>query len=409
MWQVRNKHMKWSLLLVVSLGFSACMRGGDHLTLAPKSQDKTGGVGGNSGSAGNTSNSNCKEVASDLVTYDEDIKPIFQTYCKTCHSAGPLNWLDYKNFMSKEGRLQILATRLFIKGDMPMAGADKPTQNEMNLIKKWIELNGPESRRLATDPACKDSADTGSAVTTTTTTSTTLPSSVETPVDPAQPADPNNPTDPAQPADPAQPTDPANPPDPGTPIVPVVPSAYVGYIEDIKPIIENKCALCHSNGDLNWLDYKIFSNRGEKILDRVIVKKDMPPSYMQTPLSDLELKTFQLWLDQGAAETRDKAVFPTQPAPAPTPAPPAVDPGFTYTKDIVPLITKYCKDCHSAGTLNWFEYANIKRVADSGSLKERLIGPRAPDKVPMPMPYFPQPSVDELDVFRKWIEQGAAE
>ncbi len=388
MWQVRNKHMKWSLLLVVSLGLSACMRGGDHLTLEPKAQDKAGGVGG---STGNTATNNCKEVASDMVTYDEDIKPIFQTYCKDCHSAGPLNWLDYKNFMSKEGRLQILATRVFIKGDMPMAGFEKPTQNEMNLIKKWIELNGPESRRLATDPACKDSADTGTAVTTTTTTSTTLPSSVETP------------------ADPAQPTDPANPPDPGAPIVPVVPSAYVGYIEDIKPIIENKCALCHSNGDLNWLDYKIFSNRTDKILNRVIVIKDMPPSYMQTPLSDLELKTFQLWLDQGAAETRDKAVFPTQPVPAPTPAPPTVEPGFTYTKNIVPLITKYCKDCHSAGTLNWFEYANIKRVADSGSLKERLIGPLAPDKVPMPMPYFPQPSVDELDVFRKWIEQGSVE
>jgi len=513
------------LMVSLQMVLIGCYRGGNHLIIEAKNNKP------NPIPAGDNSKTNCKEQPSDLVTFEEDIKPIFSKYCSQCHSAGPLNWLDYQNLMSKPGRLDAMTNRIFIKGDMPMAGFEKPPQSDLNLIKRWIEAGGPEKKQKSNDPACEENTGSGnsnSGSDSSNTTTTTLPGNSGT--DPVNPEDPSQPPTPIEP----NPTEPNNPDQPGVPNIPVGPSVMVGYSEDIKPIIDNKCSLCHMNGDMNWTDYSVFSARTTQIRDRVLNKKDMPPLYMNTPLTELELSLFENWINQGAAETRDQARLPADnpnPNPNPNPVPPApvdpqpepkpdpqpapqpqpsnpldpiyspigyeedakpifkekcsachkagymnwmnyqrayestdqmtdrlfvkkdmppdgnpqlsteqlrvlkawldqgaaetrdkaypptppskpaqpAEPHLSYRADIVPLLTKYCKDCHSAGDLNWFEYKNLKRVADSGSLKERLIGPRPADKVPMPMPYFPQPSKQELKTFETWISQGAQE
>ncbi len=72
------------------------------------------------------------------------------------------------------------------------------------------------------------------------------------------------------------------------------------YETDIKPLVLSKCASCHPSaggpGDYSVsADVKAVVNNG-KFENRVLIKKDMPPS----GLSQSELDKIQRWMDQGA-------------------------------------------------------------------------------------------------------------
>lgn len=69
----------------------------------------------------------------DAVTFDKDIKPIFQKYCASCH-FGSLNYdASYKN------RNKIL--RKFVRSRQmpPKYVSERPNKAEILLVKQWIE------------------------------------------------------------------------------------------------------------------------------------------------------------------------------------------------------------------------------------------------------------------------------
>jgi hypothetical protein len=79
------------------------------------------------------------------------------------------------------------------------------------------------------------------------------------------------------------------------------------FAEDIKPIIETKCAIsgCH-NGDLgqglNWTNFDTFHQRAESGLVKFrVIHRIMPPSNSPAgPLSVDQINAISCWTDQGA-------------------------------------------------------------------------------------------------------------
>ena len=79
----------------------------------------------------------------------------------------------------------------------------------------------------------------------------------------------------------------------------------ITYLNDIKPIIDNNCAIsgCHVTGtrrkDLTtYQGLKDVVDDG-RLIERVIIRKDMPPSQ---PLSQCERNKIQKWINEGALE-----------------------------------------------------------------------------------------------------------
>lgn len=79
------------------------------------------------------------------------------------------------------------------------------------------------------------------------------------------------------------------------------------FSEDVKPIIETKCAIsgCHNGDlgqDLNWTNFQNFHRRAESGLVKFrVTHRIMPPSYSPAgPLSQEEINAIACWTDQGA-------------------------------------------------------------------------------------------------------------
>ena len=80
----------------------------------------------------------------------------------------------------------------------------------------------------------------------------------------------------------------------------------VAYAADIKPIVNNKCAIsnCHgSNGLANLADYAILKARADNgnVKKYVFTIKMMPPSGAAALTEDEKTK-LQCWLDNGAPQ-----------------------------------------------------------------------------------------------------------
>lgn len=79
------------------------------------------------------------------------------------------------------------------------------------------------------------------------------------------------------------------------------------FTEDIKPIIETKCAIsgCH-NGDLgadvNWNNFEEFQKRAASGLVKFrVTHRIMPPSFSPAgPLTQDQISAIACWSDQGA-------------------------------------------------------------------------------------------------------------
>lgn len=84
-------------------------------------------------------------------------------------------------------------------------------------------------------------------------------------------------------------------------------TAEYTFSEDIKPIIETKCAIsgCH-NGDmgaeLNWTDFEQFHARASSGLVKFrVTHRIMPPSESPAgPLTQEQINAIACWSDQGA-------------------------------------------------------------------------------------------------------------
>ena len=137
--------------------------------------------------------------------------------------------------------------------------------------------------------------------------------------------------------------------------------AVPSYYGTIKPIIDQKCAWCHSATakptvrETPYLTtYALVSGRSGDILDEMNNGK-MPPRNVKPELTAGELAAFRLWIDSGKPEG---TVVPFIAA--------NVQPG--YTTSVNNLLSAQCTGCHSAvgGQLpDLSSFATAKSAASS--------------------------------------------
>ena len=75
-------------------------------------------------------------------------------------------------------------------------------------------------------------------------------------------------------------------------------AATPSFQKDIRPIFEKRCSMCHNNEvwkERNWLDYDTAVKNKDRILNRVWIVKDMPPS---GDLSMDERVLIKKWIDK---------------------------------------------------------------------------------------------------------------
>ncbi len=178
--------------------------------------------------------------SSNEVTF-ADVKPIFKRTCANCHVPGGTlpDWQDYSVAFAKRDRLY---DRVIVKKDMPLGGG--LSDDERKLIGKWLSggaLKGPVTRQQAPTVSA-----------------------------------------------PAQSSQPVNGP-------------ILTYNKDIRPIFEKNCTFCHSmdSGLPNWMDYKVAFEKRNRLMGRVVVKKDMP---MCSQVSDEDRELIRSWLESGALQ-----------------------------------------------------------------------------------------------------------
>lgn len=200
------------------------------------------------------------------VTFS-DVKSVFQK-CTLCHvqgSAFPPDFMNYEVAFAKKDRLM---DRVFVQKNMPMAPVTL-TDAELGLLKKWLEAGAPPEKNQA------PSADVPAAPQ-----PTPVPEVTPTPA-PAPEATP-------------EPTPVPTP----SPELPPTNGTVFTFNKDIKSIFQNRCSVCHSSstGLPDWTSYEVSKAKGDRLMDRVVVRRDMP---MGMPMEDMERSMVKAWIENG--------------------------------------------------------------------------------------------------------------
>lgn len=75
--------------------------------------------------------------------------------------------------------------------------------------------------------------------------------------------------------------------------------APITFYRDVEPIFKRTCAACHNEGSAipNWQNYEVSFAKKVQLMDRVVVKKDMPIGF---PMTDAEREVIRQWLQLDA-------------------------------------------------------------------------------------------------------------
>ncbi len=202
-----------------------------------------------------------------LITFEQNIKPLFKEKCSLCHNAASAlpNLLNYDVALEKKDRL---VDRIYLKRDMPLVAF--MTNEERTLVKQWVD----------------DGAVRG----------------VINPDDTDTPQDDNSPV-----VGVPQPLDPINPPPP------IVPDGTVGAEEPfVEPsvlnfstinasVFDRYCASCHNEKSpaviTNFGDYNKLYPRLNSLIYRVFITKDMP---LDGSMPEAAREALRKWIAQGA-------------------------------------------------------------------------------------------------------------
>lgn len=73
------------------------------------------------------------------------------------------------------------------------------------------------------------------------------------------------------------------------------------FVDDILPIIEKRCSLCHNprSGLPVWTEYEVIFTQKELVRRRVFEIQDMPRGNA-TDMTEQERELVALWVDDGA-------------------------------------------------------------------------------------------------------------
>jgi hypothetical protein len=90
--------------------------------------------------------------------------------------------------------------------------------------------------------------------------------------------------------------------------VPCDNSVIVSFENDVRPIIQTKCAIegCHNGGTTlpNWNDFSTFQDHARNgSVKNFVIHRIMPRAEStQGPLSQDQINTIACWIDQGAID-----------------------------------------------------------------------------------------------------------
>lgn len=258
------------LLLPIGLFILVGCGGGEHMQLPASSNVESVP----------TKTDNTK--VENALTYNTAIKPLMQKKCSTCHGQGSAfgNWMEYNQVFLKKDRI---LNRVVQKKDMPLGGT--MTDGERKTFEKWLQEGALEGDPVATEPTPIEQPPE----------EVPSPAPAEPPVAELPPQTPVNP--PAAENPPQAPVNPPVPPPVSNPPAVVA----VTFVKDIKPLFERACSLCHNagSGDFmpNWQEYSVSLAKKANIMDRVVIKKDMP---MGTEFTQADRELVKKWIDQGA-------------------------------------------------------------------------------------------------------------
>lgn len=199
-----------------------------------------------------------------------------------------------------------------------------------------------------------------------------------------------------------------------SPKVPGSVAPAVTFTKDIQPIFKRACIACHNEGSAipNWSNYEISFAKKDRLLDRVVIKRDMP---LGMPMSDEERALVAEWLKLGAPLGGSEDVAKAEPipesAPAPAPAPPTPVPPVdepqvvTYSQVKTAVFQQYCNLCHNENSPemmpNWLSYSVASGRKDR--LYVRVV--KEKNMPPEGMPF----SEEARSLLEKWVDGGAVE
>ena len=186
----------------------------------------------------------------------------------------------------------------------------------------------------------------------------------------------------------------------------------VCFESEVMPILQSNCTQsgCHNSIDReSGYDFSGYENiikkgvipgdyRNSEIY-RVLIKpggeEAMPPLPYKR-LTDDQLQTIALWIEQGAQHTTDCATAGCDTS------------NITFSGSVKPVLTTYCTGCHSgsapSGSIGLDTYEGTKISATNGS----LLGSVQHAQGYSPMPQGSNKLSDcSISTIKKWIDLGA--
>jgi hypothetical protein len=167
----------------------------------------------------------------------------------------------------------------------------------------------------------------------------------------------------------------------------------VGW-EEVAPIFEARCAVCHADPPLGGATFPLRSYDEvapwvERVRARVIVAQDMPPGGLRD-LNERDL--IARWLAVGAPA-------PAEPVGGAAVAPP------TWEGDIKPLFDLYCNNCHAPVPTGGAPFP-LTTYAEAAPWIDRF-EVRVLER--MDMPPGGVRDADDLALIESWVRAGAPE
>lgn len=242
-------------------------------------------------------------------------------------------------------------------------------------------------------------------------------------------------------------------PDPSTVPIPPTPSptptppkatGTVSFVNDVAPILTQRCGGCHiakASGKLSMKDYETLmkghpvngiivapGNPAGSVLLEMIEAGQMPPNGGVPPQ---ELQVLTTWVAEGAQfdgtspKVNLNRLAKGGASPTPEPAAPMIETptgneSVSFARHIAPLLVENCNGCHFRpnqvrGGLNFTMFAGLMEGGDNGPpitpgqpeqslLIGKLKGTADGAQMPQGRPAF---SDEQIAMFEKWIAEGA--
>ena len=225
--------------------------------------------------------------------------------------------------------------------------------------------------------------------------------------------------------------------------LPPAASRHVDFAKDIKPILEKSCLECHGpekakgkllldtrdhalKGGDNGIDVIPGDSAKSPLIHfvaRVVEDSEMPPPGKGGPLTKEQVGLLRAWIDLGAKWPDDLVLRGPETSAtevaSTAPLPPAAKRSVDFVKDIQPIFSANCFQCHGATKQEAQFRLDSKDLALKGgelgpvivpgkSAESLLIHAVAGVKPDLVMPKKgDRLSAEQIGLLRAWIDQGA--